>query len=219
MTEYFDILDASLEPVAPFRMERKETHRTGAWHQTFDCWIVRRDPSGDKIILQLRSVQKDSYPNTLDISASGHLLSGEQPLDGVREVEEELGLAVNPADLLYLGVSKEAIDSPGCCVRHLSHTYLYETNQPLSSYKPQESEVDGVFEINIAEGLKLFAGETTTVEAEGIIREGSAYKPATRRISIADMAAPNDRCNITKYYLKIFILADLYMKGRKSLAI
>src|SRR4051812_39465808 len=83
MPEYFDILDANMKPAAPFRMERQETHRTGAWHQTFDCWIVRRDPSGDKIVLQLRSAQKDSYPGTLDISASGHLLEGEQPLDGV----------------------------------------------------------------------------------------------------------------------------------------
>jgi isopentenyldiphosphate isomerase len=219
MTEYFDIFDANLNPAIPFRMERKESHRTGAWHQTFDCWVLRRGPSGNKIVLQLRSADKDSYPSTFDISASGHLLAGEKPEDGVREIEEELGLKVNYADLLYLGVYKEAVDTPGRCVRHLSHTYLYETNQPLSAYKPQESELDGVFEISIADGLKLFTGESASVEAVGVIKEGRFYKPATRNITIADMAAFEDRCKITKYYLKIFVLADLYFRNYTNLVI
>jgi len=219
MAEYFDIFDANLSPAAPFREERTQAHQKGLWHQTFDCWVVRRDPSGDKIVLQLRSALKDNHPNTLDISASGHLLSGEQPLDGVREVEEELGLMVDPKDLLYLGINKEAVDRAGYCVRHFSHTYFYETKCLLADYKPQQSEVDGLFELDIAEGLKLFSGEITSVEATGVIREGADYKPAKRRITTADMAAAEDRCEITKYYLKIFVLAGLYLKGHRPLAI
>jgi isopentenyldiphosphate isomerase len=219
MSEYFDIFDANLSPAAPFRAERKEAHAQGLWHQTFDCWVLRRDAGGDKIVLQLRSMGKDNYPGTLDISASGHLAAGEGPMDGVREIEEELGLKVEPEDLFYLGLHKEAMDRPGFCVRHLSHTYFYEAAQPLSSYSPQESEVDGLFEINIADAIRLVSGETESVEAEGIAREGSAYKPARRRIVIADLCAAEDRCKVTKYYLKVFTLAALYLQGHRPLAI
>jgi isopentenyldiphosphate isomerase len=217
--EYFDIFDAALNPAAPFKMERKETHKTGAWHQTFDCWVLRRDPSGNKIVLQLRSADKDSYPSTFDISASGHLLAGEKPEDGVREIEEELGLKVDYADLIYLGIYKEAVDTPGRCVRHHSHTYLYETAQPLSAYKPQESELDGVFEVNITDGLRLFREETAAIDAVGLIKEGRFYKPATRQITIADMAAYEDRCKVTKYYLKIFALSELYFRNYRNLVV
>ena len=113
MAEYLDVFDASFTPVAPHKMERKETHRLGAWHQTFECWVLRRDPAGDKIVMQLRSAQKETYPGKLDISASGHLLAGERPEDGVRELEEELGLKANYDALYYLGVAKEALDEPG----------------------------------------------------------------------------------------------------------
>ena len=213
--EYFDIFDACLEPAAPFRMERKESHRAGAWHQTFDCWILRRDPSGNKIVLQLRSMQKEACPGLLDISACGHLLAGEKVEDGIREVEEEVGLKVSFDELYCLGIVKECIDSPGRFVRHLCHTYFHETKLSLCAYKLQESEVDGIFEVNIADGIRLFSGETASIEAVGLV----GNKPVTRQVSIADMASAEDRCGVTKYYLKVFILADLYLKGQRPLAI
>lgn len=215
MTEYLDIFDASFAPVAPFKMERKESHRSGAWHQTFDCWVLRRDPAGDKMIMQLRSERKDSNPGKLDISACGHLLAGEKPEDGVRELEEELGLKANYDELYYLGLIKEAIDSPGRQVRHLSHTYFYETTLPLFAYKLQETEVDGVFEVNIADGIAFFSGTIKTMTATGLVKG----QPVTRQINLADLTAAEDRCHVTKYYLKIFVLADLYLKGHRPLAV
>lgn len=219
MPEYLDIFDANMNPIPPYKMERGEVFAKGLWHHTFDCWIVRRDPSGDKILLQLRSKEKKNNPNTLDISAAGNLQSGEKPEDGVREVEEELGIKVELADMLYLGVDKEATDREGYYSRNFCHTYLYETTCRISDYKPQESEVDGLFEINIADGLKLFSGEAQTAKITGIAKEGGAYKPATRTIITADMCGAHDRCKVTKYYLKIFILAGLYLKGHRPLAI
>jgi len=215
MAEYLDVFDASFAPAEPRRMERKETHKSGAWHQTFDCWVLRRDSAGNKIVMQLRSMQKDSNPGLLDISACGHLLAGEKPEDGVRELEEELGLKARFDTLYYLGVVKEAIDSPQRSIRHLSHTYFYETKLPLTAYKLQETEVDGVFEMNIADGIKFFSGEANSFEGAGFIKG----KPVTRRFTRADLTAAEDRCNVTKYYLKIFVLADLYLKGHRPLAV
>ena len=133
----------------------------------------------------------------------------------MREVEEEVGLKVSFDELYYLGIVKECIDSPGRFVRHLCHTYFHETKLPLSVYKLQESEVDGIFEVNIADGVKLFSGETAAIEAVGLV----GGRPVTRQVSIADMASAEDRCGVTKYYLKVFILADQFLKGQRPLAI
>jgi 8-oxo-dGTP pyrophosphatase MutT (NUDIX family) len=219
MPEYLDIFDANMRPESPFRVEKKEAHQKGLWHQTFHCWIVRRDPSGDKILLQLRGADKDDNPDTLDISVAGHLQSGEQPPDGVREVEEELGIRIDPAALLYAGVLKQATDRPGYYNREFCHTYFYETACLFPDYTPQASEVDGIFELDISAGLKLFSGEIKTAEAEGVIRDGAVYKPAKRTVTTADMCSEIDRCRVTRYYLKVFVLADLYLKGHRLLAI
>lgn len=220
MAEYIDIFDANMTPVAPFKMERKEVTRHGHWHHTFDCWVIRRDANGGKILFQLRSAQKANNPNTLDISAAGWLQSGERhDVEGVHELEEELGIKVNPADLFYLGMTKEATDREGYYARNFCHTYFYETTGTLSDYKPQQSEVDGLFEIGIPEGIVLFNGGKKTVDVSGIVRDGTVYKPAQRTISTADMCGAHDRCVLTKYYLKIFLLAEAYLKGDRRLVI
>lgn len=215
MTEYIDIYDASMNPVAPFKMERKEVTKHGHWHHVFDCWIMRRDPSGDKILLQLRSATKASNPGMLDISAAGWLQSGETRADGYRELEEELGISVKPEELYYLGMLKEATDRPGHYTRSFCHTYFYESRHTLADYKPQETEVDGLFEISIADGLKLFNDEVKNVTINGIVK-GSQI---SRAITLADMCNPYDRHTITRYYLKIFLLAAQFLKGEKPLAI
>lgn len=220
MAEYIDIYDANMSPVAPFKMERKEVVKTLHWHHTFDCWVIRRDGKDGKILLQLRSATKANNPNTLDISAAGNLQSGERhDVEGVREIEEELGIKVDPKELLYLGMIKEATDRPGYHSRNFCHTYFYETPHSITDYRPQVEEVDGLFEIGIAEGIKLFSGKLKTVEISGIAKDGNAYKPTQRTISTADMCNAHDRCVLTKYYLKIFLLAEAYLRGERRLVI
>ena len=87
MSEQVDIFDGN--HVAKGSMERVAAHMAAEWHQTFHCWIVARR-NEDWLLLQLRSPTKRNYPDRLDITAAGHLESGEQPYDGGRELEEEL---------------------------------------------------------------------------------------------------------------------------------
>lgn len=215
MAEYIDIYDASMNPAAPFKMERKEVSKHGHWHHVFDCWIMRRDAAGDKILLQLRSATKANNPGLFDISAAGWLQSGETHADGWRELEEELGIRVKPGDLYYLGMMKEALDRPGYSTRAFCHTYFYELQQPLSSLMPQESEVDGVFEISIDDGLRLFSGSAAAIPATGFFKG----VPQMRNITLADMCNAHDRCTITNYYAKIFTLAQRFLKGERPLYI
>lgn len=215
MTEYIDIFDANMNPAAPFKAERAEVNARGYWHLTFDCWVIRPTADGGKVLLQLRSTNKANNPGTLDISAAGWLQAGETKEDGLRELEEELGITADPTKLYYLGLTKEATDAPGKYIRNLCHSYFYESALALTDYKPQASEVDGLFEIGIAEGIKLFNGEVKEVEISGLVKG----TPVRRMITTADMCSTHDRCVVTRYYLKIFLLAELYLEGRRPLVI
>lgn len=215
--EYVDIFDADMNPVHPYKMDRKESNRAGHWRCTFDCWVLRRVQDGNRIVVQLRSLDKSSYPGFFDISAAGALQSGETRHDGIRELEEELGIKADPSQLYYLGMTKEATDSQKA--RNFCHTYFYETTLLPQDYRPQESEVDGVFEMKIVDGLKLFSGETETAEIEGILKTGNVYAPSKKTISKTHMADAHGRCTITPYYLKILVLADLYLKDYRPLVI
>lgn len=87
---------------------RDEVHRLGLWHETFHCWFVSKEQDMLHIYLQLRSEHKKDYAGLLDITAAGHLLSDEVPEDGVREVQEELGICVAFEQLIPLGSSLTA---------------------------------------------------------------------------------------------------------------
>ncbi len=221
MAEFLDIFDANMAPIAPFQMEKKEVHQKGHWHQTFHCWILRRDAAGrHTVLLQLRDPAKSDGANTFDISAAGHLVTGETVMDGIREIKEELGIDVDHAHLLPLGIFKQSVvTSKGELNYEFCHTFFYESANPVDQYQLQPDEVAGLFEISITDAIALFSGETDSVEITGIIRTAETYAPAKQKIGVKDMCAAKDRCTLTPYYLKIFTLADLYFKGYRPLAI
>lgn len=80
---------------------RREVHARGLLHRAVH--ILISNAAGD-VLLQRRSMRKDSHPGKWDSSASGHVDAGEGYLDAaVRELREELGLSVDPADLIEAG--------------------------------------------------------------------------------------------------------------------
>ena len=168
--EYIDIFDANYNLLG--QEEKDKAHLDGLWHHTFHCWIIRPN---NKILLQLRSKDKSTHPDKLDISAAGHLSSGETLMDGIREIKEEIGIDVDEKRLRYLGCLKSASDIPtkkGIFLnREFVHTYFLQDDTPLDKYVLQESEVDGVYEMDIQDGLKLFNDEVESIKIIGISRE------------------------------------------------
>ncbi len=69
-------------------------------------WLVRKNKkSGYDVLLQKRSDNKDSFPGCYDISSAGHLPAGADYRNRQSgELEEELGIAVSPEDLRFLGM-------------------------------------------------------------------------------------------------------------------
>lgn len=66
-------------------------------------WLWRRGPNGVEVLLQKRAQSRKRSPGMYHISAAGHINVGESPVDAaVRESNEELGIAIKPADLYFV---------------------------------------------------------------------------------------------------------------------
>src|ERR1700737_1783560 len=101
--ELLEVFDAAGKPTGRAR-SRASVHLDGDWHQAFHCWIRRHE--GQEVVLQRRSLAKDTFPGCWDASAAGHWRFGETAAEAAREIAEELGLEVSFAELIYRGREK-----------------------------------------------------------------------------------------------------------------
>lgn len=164
--ERFDIFDERMNLIGT--ATREETHRKGYWHQTFHCWIVVRSSEGPYLLLQKRHPDKDTHPDKYDITSAGHLLAGETVEDGVRELEEELGLQVRFDELLPIGTIPVELRYRDLIDREFYHTFLYACSQPLDAYTLQPDEVVGLVKVLASDASRLFAGEIDAIGASGV---------------------------------------------------
>lgn len=95
MSEWLDIVDADDKVVG--RATRESAHRNKQQHRS--SHVVLFNTSG-QVLVQHRSHDKDTNPGLWDSSAAGHVDSGESYLRcAARELEEELGVVLDTADL------------------------------------------------------------------------------------------------------------------------
>lgn len=146
---------------------RDEVHKKGYWHETFHCWLVSTENESPSLYFQLRSKSKKDFPNLFDITAAGHILANETAQEGIREVEEELGIEVSLEDLLSLGVIKNSIILDDFIDNELSHIFLLKRNQPFTNFKLQKSEVSGIVKTNFYEFYDFALGKRESVLVEG----------------------------------------------------
>ncbi len=59
--EYFDIVDEDGKPTGAV-VSRETAHEEGIPHRTSHVWIVRENEKGYDILMQKRSLNKDSFP-------------------------------------------------------------------------------------------------------------------------------------------------------------
>ena len=206
MVELLDIYNENAVKIGV--KAREAVHRDGDWHRTFHCWIVYRDGAGrDFMVVQRRGPDKQSYPNLLDVSAAGHYEAGESIADGVREIQEELGIQVDFADLVPVGMKYSAYRAFGMIDREFNDVFLLDDDRPLSAYVPQAEEVSDLVCFSIDDGLALFAEECSAIPAES---------RTMGRISLhqSDFVYPPDH-----YTYRVLVLAKRYLNGEKYLVI
>lgn len=200
--ELVDIFDENFNLIGTAM--KSQAHNEGLWHKVFHCWILK----GDKVWLQLRGKNKELYPDLLDISAAGHLKAGETAKDGIREIEEELGLKVDFEKLNKLFTYKLAEDKDGAKNREFCPTYLLLTDEKLENLKLQDTEVDGVYEASTLDLLELISGKTPQIEIEG-------YKRGSKDKHVWKVGYNNLVPHGQAYYLKVIGALERYIHNAK----
>ena len=139
MSEHLDILD-SFGNATGKNTTKENAHLLGLFHATIHVWIV--NDSGE-FLIQKRHTSKINYPNVWDVSVAGHISSGETPEEACkREVFEEIGLAINPSKLRFVGITKtEIVHTESYVDNEFHHVYIYNTSKSINEFTLQDSEV------------------------------------------------------------------------------
>jgi isopentenyldiphosphate isomerase len=173
-SELLEVFDARGRATGRAR-SRAVIHLAGDWHQTFHCWILRR--SGRQIVLQRRSLLKDTFAGCWDAAAAGHWRFGESPSEAAREIAEELGLAVPFERLEYRRRERSSRRfANGLTDRELHEVYVLYDDRPLVHYQPDPLEVSGLAAFASADLVAVAAGaaiEAEALEAVSVRADGS----------------------------------------------
>ncbi|OAN10111.1 NUDIX hydrolase [Exiguobacterium undae] len=128
--EIWDLVDESRKLLGKLHTRGNELQR-GEFHVVVEIFTFNADA---QILLTQRDPLK-SYPLLWE-STGGSVNAGEGSIDGaIRELEEETGIVVNPADLQYLGEMKKG--------NYFLDSYLYVStrNIEISELILQSGEV------------------------------------------------------------------------------
>lgn len=183
-SELLDIYDDNMKKLG--NLPRGEVHSIGYWHKAFHCWIYQLDEGKPYLIFQKRQFNKDTFPNLLDISAAGHLLSGEDDLDGLREVEEELGIKVLAEDLIPAGLVKYEDQRENYIDKELSYVYFYNLQDTFTALQPNQEEVCGVYRTAFFDLLELFKGEKESLIVSGFEEKDGVTVKQEIQVTISD---------------------------------
>lgn len=203
-----DILDCTGRKTGAV-MQRDEAHHAGAWHGAFHCLIVFQRNGIGYALFQRRSREKLIAPGKFDVSVGGHYSAGESSETAApREIKEELGIAVRFDELFPIGRRVFVYCfTPGIVEYEFQDVFLLHRHVMPEDLVLQPGEVEAVLEIEIQSGIALFSGRRGGVCARLYAQNGM-----NEIVVRADEFVPN----LDNYYLKLLIIAEQYLMGRRE---
>lgn len=188
---------------------RDEVHRVGYWHETFHCWFVSRIQGIPYIYFQLRSSQKQDYPGLLDITAAGHLLADETVEDGIREVQEELGVELSFKELIPLGTISYRMENEALIDNERAHVFLYNSSFGLNDFNLQKEEVAGIALAKLEDFRKLSLGEINSLQVSGFQIDPNGQRVTIEQIVDFEHFVPHE----LEYYTRIINGIEAMLKA------
>ena len=164
--------------------------RTAAYRDG-DCvglvfvWAAWRTTSGTaRTLLQTRSRPGDPYLGSLDAPAGGHIRAGETPTTAAhREFTEEVGIALTPAELVFLG------QQPLQDTKRSAMQFFYLCTRPISLKETVFNEEVGAFvEVGLDDFVALVCGRVASIQGQAHYKE-TPNKTRPREITPAAFAA------------------------------
>ena len=148
-------------------------------------WAAWRTSSGvTRTLLQTRSRPGDPYLGSLDAPAGGHIRAGETPTAAAhREFAEEVGIALTPAELVFLG--RQPLQDTG----RFAMQFFYLCTRPISLGKTVFNEEVGAFvEVGLDDFDALVCGRTASIQGQARYKE-TPNETRPREITPAAFAA------------------------------
>ncbi|MFS0788558.1 NUDIX domain-containing protein [Shouchella sp. 1P09AA] len=183
--ERLHVYNSAREPINI--TDRKTAHEKGLWHQTFHLWIIDVSEQEPQLYLQLRSQIKKDFPNLFDITAAGHLLAEETPLDGLREVEEELGLSLTEEDISFIGQFLDVIHTDTFLDQEFALSYVYFQSLSEKGFQLQKEEVAGIVSVPFHQFKQLCFNETSFMNATGFYEDGGQRFTIEKKLTRDDL--------------------------------
>jgi len=159
--EYIDICapDGNLTGISK---PRNRVHQDGDWHRSVHVWVLN---DKRELLIQRRAFEKENHPGLWDVSCAGHIIAGDSSLQSaVRELEEELGLFVQPEELeqLFSIESHYVLNNETYIDNEWVDVYLLKRNLDANDLALQAEEVDSVKMIPIEEFRHLVSSKDTS---------------------------------------------------------
>jgi 8-oxo-dGTP pyrophosphatase MutT (NUDIX family) len=166
------------------------------------------------VLFQKRSREKKIAAGQFDVSVGGHYASGEDAKTaGPREIKEELGLDVRFEELVPVGRRVFVYGlTPGEREHEFQDVFLLQRPLEPGRLALQREELDGVLELDVESGIRLFSGKEPLVT--GYFYPNNGLSPKHMQISIADFVSCLDN-----YYLKLLLLVRRYLNGERELLV
>jgi isopentenyldiphosphate isomerase len=208
VTELLDIYDENQVHIGI--KERADVHRDGDWHKVFHCWVIYPGIDGvDYLVMQMRGSDKDTFPNLLDVTAAGHYQAGEDIRDGIREIQEELGITVDFDDLVPLGQHIGVAHYGDLIDRQFCDVFLLVHYDDIRNYHYQKEELAGLVVFSISDGLKLLNEEVQHIPAYA-----AGLDQDELQVSLDDFV-PREG----DYMDRVFLLAIRCLNGEHNLSL
>lgn len=154
--------------------------------------------------MQIRSDSKKDYPGLLDITAAGHLLVNETVNDGIREVEEELGIAIAFTKLISLGIINYSVTTGELIDKEFAHVFLHKSEHSFEDYKLQQEEVSGIVRTELPQFAGLWLGDLEEIHIEGFEVKSAGNKVAVHKKVTKNNFVPHEN----SYYEAIVCQID-----------
>ena len=148
--------------------ERAAAYRDGDRVGLVFVWAAWRPAAGvARTLLQTRSRPGDPYLGSLDAPAGGHIRAEETPPAAARrEFAEEVGIALAPAELLFLG-QQPLRDTGRSAVQ-----FFYLCTRPISLGETAfNEEVEAFVEVGLDDFASLVGGRTASIQGRARYKE------------------------------------------------
>lgn len=206
--ELVDIYDENLNRIGAASLD--QVHNEGLWHKSFHCWIIRPTSTGINVFLRLRGDTHPIFSGLLDISAAGHLKSGEESKPHIHNIDKKWGLNIDFNKLTKLFTYKAIHNIDSYHNYEFNPTYLVETSKTLADLSLHKEDASGLFEADINDLLNLYNNKIGKIYCSGLVQDENNHTELKAGYFTKDDIVPNG----DEYYLKVFNAIKRYSSGQ-----